>query len=78
MALTAPSILSGLEFVNTAIKDSGLVKYSASNMEMIPYWVATARYLPDFEKVAAKLPRMLLLSSSRWPSNCIRHERTHS
>ena len=65
MSLTAPNSAFGREALNDVINapTPGTVKAATSNIEMVPYWVPTARYRPVLEKQAAKLP-LLLVSES--------------
>jgi hypothetical protein len=53
----------GLDVVNTTKgSESSNVIVSVSKTDITPYCVPTARYLPDFENDAAKLPRRLVWS----------------
>ena len=56
IARTAPAERPGLEEVNDTINEFGSKRRSASKTEIMPYWVAIARYCPDLEKESAKLP----------------------
>jgi hypothetical protein len=62
MSLTAPNSAFGREALNAVINAFGplLVRPATSNIEMVPYWVPTARYSPVLEKQAAKLPLLMV------------------
>src|SRR4051812_27865706 len=59
ISLTAPASDSGFDDVKHVTRpSSNSLKALVLKMEMTPYCVPTARYLPVLEKQAAKLPRL--------------------
>jgi hypothetical protein len=76
MSLTAPNSAFGREVVNEVINGStpGVARAATLKIEMVPYWVPTARYVPVLEKHAAKLPLLLVSDHMSSSATGWRHE----